>query len=170
MLLSLVEYINYTADETNITHNYCSRMGFTLWSSLTLTCSRICSQQAESDRDLDLWYILPGENLLRQLDLHNNFSYIIGGNPQKINEFENDAGVILSLTNNINNIEDVCNAGEVIEYSLTIENTGRSIDGLTVTCGSRKIENDNTTDQMASNSTVLYLSKTKSTFYIIQLL
>ena len=159
----------YTADETSITHNHCPRMGFTLWSNVTLTCSRICSQQAESDSDLDLWYILPGANLLRQLDLHNDFKYIIGGNPQKIKEFENDTGVILSLTNNINNTEDVCNAGEVIEYSLTIENARSSIDGLVVTCGSRKIENDTTTVQMTSNSTVLYLSKTKAFFFSIQL-
>ena len=100
--------------------------------------------------------------MLRQLDLPNNFTYIIGGNQQKINEFENDTGVSLSLTNN--NTEDSCNAGEVIQYSLTIENARSSIDGLVVACGARKIENGKTTDRRTSNSTVLYLSKTKSNF------
>ncbi|XP_064398464.1 uncharacterized protein LOC135345049 isoform X2 [Halichondria panicea] len=152
----------FAQDETSITHNHCPRMGFTLWSNLTLTCSRICSQQAESDRDLDLWYILPGENLLRQLDLPNNFTYIIGGNQQKINEFENDTGVSLSLTNN--NTEDSCNAGEVIQYSLTIENARSSIDGLVVACGARKIENGKTTDRRTSNSTVLYLKSQITTY------
>ena len=104
----------YTADDTNITPNYCSRMGFTLWSNLTLTCSRNCSPQAESD--LDIWHFQPGENLLLiQLNLHNcSFNYsIISDNQLIINDFEDDAGVTLSLSNN--NTEDSCNAGEVIE-------------------------------------------------------
>ncbi len=135
-------------------------MGFTLWSNLTLTCSRNCSPQAESD--LDIWHFQPGENLLLiQLNLHNcSFNYsIISDNQLIINDFEDDAGVTLSLSNN--NTEDSCNAGEVIEYSLTIENARRSIDGLVVTCGANITENDETTYWRTSNSTVLYLSKTK---------
>ncbi len=117
-------------------------MGFTYWSNLTLTCiyNQICNPQTVPTY---LWY----------LQLANKTRVPIGQNPSLKNTFENDTEVTLSLTNNT---EDSCNAGEVIEYSLTIENTRRSIDGLVVTCGVR--ENDNNTE--LSNSTVLYLSKT----------
>ncbi len=133
----------YTADDTNITHNYCPRMGFTLWSNFTITCSRICSPEKE-----DSW--------LLELNLYNESlnPRRIGENRETI-EFEKKTGVTLSESSN--NTDDSCN-GEVIEYALTIENTRTAINGLAVTCGARKIVNDQIT--MASNSTVLYLSKT----------
>ncbi len=118
-------------------------MGFTIWSNFTLTCSRICNPRAQT-APIYLWYLLL---------VGKNRSVPISNNPSLINTFETDTGVTLSNSDTTTE-EDSCN-GEVIEYSLTIENARRSIHGLTVTCGAR---DDNTTRSL--NSTVLYLSKT----------
>ncbi len=76
---------------------------------------------------------------------HNPFN-ITGRDQQEILKFENDTGVTLILTN------EGC-YDNVVEYSLSIWNITRNIDGLIVRCGI--IKNDTQDIWYASHSVKL---------------